>query len=84
MGCGPIRSLALELGEKLRRGQTLVVICGTNKKLMRQLSEENTKDNVKIIGFTQKMPLYMAAADLAPVSYTHLDVYKRQIQLFPA
>lgn len=65
MGCGPIRSLALELGEKLRRGQTLVVICGTNKKLMRQLSEENTKDNVKIVGFTQKMPLYMAAADLA-------------------
>ncbi len=65
MGCGPMRSLALEMGEKLRSGQTLVVICGTNKKLQRQLSGENTRKNVKITGFTQKMHLYMAAADLA-------------------
>ena len=65
MGCGPMRVLATRLGERFRADQTLVVICGTNTRLQKQLAAENKKENVRIIGFTKKMHMYMAAADLA-------------------
>ena len=65
MGCGPIAKIAGRLTEQMDRDTTLVIICGRNEKLYRELlplASEN--DKVRLLGFTDKLPIYMKAADL--------------------
>ena len=65
MGCGPIRSLAVRIAEKLDKDDSLVIICGNNHQLERDLQLVANKDSrIKICGFTDKMSLYMDAADM--------------------
>ncbi|MBQ2863536.1 MAG: glycosyltransferase [Clostridia bacterium] len=65
MGCGPIAKIAGRLTARMDSDTTLVIVCGRNEKLYRELlplASEN--DKVRLLGFTDKLPLYMKAADL--------------------
>lgn len=64
MGCGPIKDLAELLPQQLPEDAILVIICGNNVKLYRSLTKYPLPDNVRVIGFTSRMPLYMDAAEL--------------------
>ena len=65
MGCGPIRSIALKLGEVMDENDNLVIVCGSNRQLEKELQFLTGDDiRIKICGFTDKMSLYMDAADL--------------------
>ena len=48
------------------------------QRLNKQLNGEGDVDNIDILGNTTESAIQ--ATKQAPVSYTHLDVYKRQIQ----
>lgn len=63
MGCGPMKKITINLIEQLPPDVFLVVICGYNRRLYRQL-ESLRSTRVRILGFTKRMPLYMDAADL--------------------
>ena len=64
MGCGPIKDLAELLPQQLPEDALLVIICGNNVKLYRSLTKYPLPENVRVIGFTSRMPLYMDAAEL--------------------
>lgn len=65
MGGGPIRGIALRLGEVLGADDRLVIICGSNKQLARELEFLTSADSrIIICGYTDKMSLYMDASDL--------------------
>ncbi len=64
MGCGPIRRLARELVDKIPEDTILVVICGHNEKLYQDMQELSNRKNLRAVGYTKQMPLYMDAADL--------------------
>lgn len=65
MGCGPIKHLAENLLDDCPRNTMSVAICGRNRRLYDKLSEVAKDDgNIKVIGFTGDMPLYMDAADV--------------------
>ncbi len=63
MGCGPIKSLADMLCERMPSDVQLVTICGSNKRLYNSLSKD-TPENLTVVGYTTEMSLYMDAADL--------------------
>ena len=64
MGAGPMEELAQLLDQQLPAEDQLVVICGTNEKLERDLEKDRLSDCVSIVGFTREMDLYMDTADL--------------------
>lgn len=63
MGCGPIERIALEVSSQLAEGDTLVAVCGSNKKLYETL-EKSASDKLRVLGFTTQVPEYMDASDL--------------------
>lgn len=65
MGCGPIRSIALRISELLGDDDSLIIVCGSNRQLVKDLEFLTGDDiRIKICGFTDKMSIYMDAADL--------------------
>ena len=64
MGCGPIKTLAEYLPQQIPSDSLLIVICGNNRRLHKALTKYPLPDNMRVIGFTSRMPLYMDAADL--------------------
>lgn len=64
MGCGPMRSLALLLGEALPEDVELTVLCGSNSRLRRELSFLSRRERVRVLGYTDQMALWLHAADL--------------------
>ena len=64
MGCGPIKTLAEYLPQQIPSDSLLVVICGNNRRLYKALTKYPLPDNMRVVGFTSRMPLYMDAADL--------------------
>lgn len=64
MGCGPMKALSEMLSEKLPENAHLVIICGSNRRLYKQLTKNSIPDNTTVIGFTARMSLYMDAASL--------------------
>lgn len=65
MGCGPIRSIALRISELLSMEDSLVIVCGSNRQLAKELEFLAGDDiRIKICGYTDKMSLYMDAADM--------------------
>jgi len=63
MGCGPLKALAVELAKKLRGDVCLTVICGSNTKLKKQLDRLKLPQNVRVLGFTNNISLYMDSAE---------------------
>ncbi len=64
MGCGPMKQLTDELVRLLSDSVALTIICGTNKKLFRQLNKVGYGDNVHILQYTKEVSLLMDSADL--------------------
>lgn len=63
MGCGPMKKIAKKLSERLPQGTTLVAFCGRNEKLLEDLQELGAP-NLRPMGYTTEIPLYMDAADM--------------------
>lgn len=65
MGCGPLAELASAVSKNMKSDCELTVICGTNKKLKKQLEKRlSNSQRVHILGFTNDMPSILASADL--------------------
>lgn len=63
MGCGHIEKEVPRMDGRIPPQVLPVVVCGNNRALYEKLTETPV-EGVKIVGFTEKMPLYMAAADV--------------------
>lgn len=64
MGCGPMRSLALLLADRLPGDTDLTVLCGNNRSLKRDLKLLERRGRVRVLGFTDRMFEWLAAADV--------------------
>ena len=64
IGCGPMKVIARRLSELLKEDEMLVVICGTNYSLYNKLKELQNPRSVRILGYTNKIPLYLNCASL--------------------
>lgn len=62
IGCGPISELALALKE--RGAGYVAVLCGNNKKLLRELALKSDDAFLIPVSFTSKVRTWMAAADV--------------------
>lgn len=62
MGCGPIFKLGKLLLKSLPGDSLLVVICGSNQKLVKKFEKISTDEKMRVVGYTNKMNLYMDAA----------------------
>ena len=63
IGCGPLIELYTQLGNQLSENDTVVVVCGNNHRLVRQLTAIPVKTHSRILGFTDQIGIYMDAAD---------------------
>ncbi len=63
MGCGPLKDLTVELSKKLPSDAYLTVICGNNQKLKKRLDSLKLPQNVRVLGFTNNISLYMDSAE---------------------
>ncbi len=64
MGCGPIKKLAEILSARLNKNTVLTIICGSNRRLYKALIRLNLPENIRVVGYTKRMPVYMDAADI--------------------
>ena len=62
MGCGPIKEITDYFAENIEKSAMLVVIAGSNRKLYKSLGKYRECENVKILGYTTRMSIYMDAA----------------------
>ena len=62
MGCGPIFKLGKMLLKSLPEDSMLVVVCGSNQKLVKKFEKIADEEKMRVIGYTNKMNLYMDAA----------------------
>lgn len=63
IGCGPLTALYTRLGEQLSENDTVVVVCGNNRRLVRRLAAIPVRVHSCILGFTDRISTYMDAAD---------------------
>lgn len=65
MGAGNICQLVAALKNASSRKDRILVICGSNKAVYERMNREFEKEErVKIYGWTDRMPLFMKAADV--------------------
>ena len=64
MGCGPVYKLGKMLLKKLPEDAKLVVVCGSNEKLVDKFEKLSHGENLRVIGFTKMMNIYMDACDV--------------------
>lgn len=65
MGFGKIQLFAFELNKECKDGEQIVVICGNNRRLKGILEKVfKNQSNVCIVGYTDKISIYMDAADV--------------------
>ena len=64
MGCGPVYKLGKMLLEKLPQNAKLVIVCGSNEKLVNKFEKLPSDQNLRVVGFTDKMNIYMDACDV--------------------
>ena len=83
MGCGPIKTLAEYLPQQIPSDSLLVVICGNNRRLYKSLTKSPLPDNMRVLGFTSRMPLYMDAADLILTKPGGLSTTEAAVKALP-
>lgn len=65
MGCGPLAKLAVSVASSMGSDCELTVICGTNEKLRKALTNKSLGiDNLHICGFVNNMSTVLDSADL--------------------
>ena len=65
MGCGPIKKLAKLIAAGKSDDCVLSVVCGTNKRMKKQLEKAlGEKTGVNIIGYAENVPDLLDSADL--------------------
>lgn len=65
MGFGKIQLFTFELNKECKDGEQIVVICGNNRRLKGILEKVfKNQSNVYIVGYTDKISIYMDAADV--------------------
>jgi processive 1,2-diacylglycerol beta-glucosyltransferase len=62
-GMGPVREILAEL-DKVDRALQVMVVCGKNEKLRKQVAAEPRRHAKQVLGFATNMHELMAAADL--------------------
>jgi len=62
-GLGPVRAIVEELGRLIRPAQ-LVVVCGRNEELRRELGVLDCRQPTRVLGFVTNMHELMSTADL--------------------
>lgn len=65
MGFGNLPAFVSDLDKRCGQGEQIVVICGNNRPMQRKLLRRfGNKKRVRIIGYTEQVPLYMDACDV--------------------
>jgi processive 1,2-diacylglycerol beta-glucosyltransferase len=62
-GMGPVREILSELN-KIERALQIIIVCGKNEKLRKQIAAEPTRHQTQVLGFATNMHELMAASDL--------------------
>ena len=62
MGCGPIFKLGKTLLKTLPADSFLVVICGSNHRLVKKFEKIASEEKMRVVGYTDMMNLYMDAS----------------------
>lgn len=84
MGAGPMKKIAAAIVEGLTAEQDLTVVCGTNKKMLGQLSEQYADTpNVHILGFVEDMSRLMDSADLYITKPGGISVTEASVKTLP-
>jgi len=84
MGAGPMKKIAAAIAEQLSQEQNLTVVCGTNKKMLGQLSEQYADTpNVHILGFVEDMSRLMDSADLYITKPGGISVTEASVKTLP-
>ncbi len=82
IGCGRLHRVAPELERQLPEDTTLVIICGNNHRLHKQLKRVCT-DKTVVVGFTNRVYDYMTAADLCISKPGGLSVTEMLVKHLP-
>jgi processive 1,2-diacylglycerol beta-glucosyltransferase len=64
MDSNPVLKLGKTLLKKLPDDAKLVVVCGSNEKLVDKFEKLSSEENLRAVGFTNKMNVYMDACDV--------------------
>jgi processive 1,2-diacylglycerol beta-glucosyltransferase len=62
-GMGPLREILRELN-KIQRELQVIIVCGRNEKLRKQIAAEPTRHRTQVMGFATNMHELMAVSDL--------------------
>lgn len=89
IGCGPLEQVCMELLDRLPPDGFLVVICGHSASTYSKLKVSLDPARCRVVGFTDRMADYMAAADVyltkaGGISTTEALVAKMKIVLMDA
>ncbi len=83
MGCGPVYKLGKMLLKKLPENVKMVVVCGSNEKLVNKFEKLSPNENLRIVGFTNKMNIYMDACDVVMTKPGGLSSTESATKLLP-
>ena len=83
IGCGPIYNLGMKILKKLPDDTVLVVICGSNEKLFKKFQKYTGSDNLHVVGYTNKMNIYMDACDMVVTKPGGLSSTESATKLLP-
>lgn len=83
LGCGPIYKFGKRLLQAMTEDMKLVVICGSNEKLVKKFESLSDDKNLRVVGFTNKMNIYMAACDVVITKPGGLSSTESATKLLP-
>ena len=83
LGCGPIYKFGKQLLNNMPEDTKLVVICGSNEKLVKKFEKLSSDENLRVVGFTNKMNIYMDACDIVITKPGGLSSTESSTKLLP-
>jgi len=83
IGCGPVHKLGMKILKKLPEDAVLAVICGSNLKLFKKFEKHNASENLHVVGYTNKMNIYMDACDIVVTKPGGLSSTESATKLLP-
>ena len=83
IGCGPVYKLGTKILAKLPEDAVLVVICGSNQKLFKKFQKHISSEKLHVVGYTNKMNIYMDACDVVVTKPGGLSSTESATKLLP-